>query len=196
MEQGSLEQWLVRPGPVVEERRLARLQRMAARPPAPAPAAQQLQDMDVDDAMPPPAPLASAPATTPQSEPKQPPPGRPETRSRKVPLVPAEVDPSFPSSLLTLPPAPASDVAPPGLPDHTLGVLPPAWAPIIARDTAEAVTRQGPYSQAYLAGQPSKRRKLNTEKKPRGDVGSLISRSLQVKLSGFWFCKVSFDTQP
>ena len=34
-------------------------------------------------------------------------------------------------------------------------------------------------SDAYLSGQPSKRRKLNAESKPRGDVTMLLQQSLQ-----------------
>merc|ERR1712203_1046108 len=49
-----------------------------------------------------------------------------------------------------------------------------------ARDTAEGGRAvQQPYSEAYLSGQPNKRRKLITEKKPRGEVSNIISRSLQ-----------------
>ena len=40
-------------------------------------------------------------------------------------------------------------------------------------------TRPNPYSDAYLSGQPSKRRKLNADSKPRGDVARLLSQSLQ-----------------
>ena len=41
------------------------------------------------------------------------------------------------------------------------------------------MTRSNPYSDAYLSGQPRKRRKLNADSKPRGDVNSLLSQSLQ-----------------
>ena len=48
------------------------------------------------------------------------------------------------------------------------------------RDTANGPgTRPNPYSDAYLSGQPSKRRKLNADSKPRGDVARLLSQSLQ-----------------
>lgn len=48
------------------------------------------------------------------------------------------------------------------------------------RDTANSPgTRPNPYSDAYLSGQPSKRRKLNADSKPRGDVSRLLSQSLQ-----------------
>ena len=134
-----------------------------------------------------------------------------------MPVVPPEVEPTFPTSLLAIPVTgtwlspvgivffvvvldllpllltstvvlrvicfPFIGPTPPGsgLADHALAVLPPSWAPIIARDTAEGGRAvQQPYSEAYLSGQPNKRRKLNTEKKPRGEVSNIISRSLQV----------------
>ena len=124
--------------------------------------------MEVDDSLPPVpvAPLLQQAATL------------PETR-RRPPVVPAEVEPAFPPSLLHMP-DPGASGPPPSLADRTLAVLPPAWAPIIARDTAEARGVQQPYSEAYLSGQPNKRRKLNCDKKPRGDVANIISRSLQV----------------
>merc|ERR1712173_463808 len=57
--------------------------------------------------------------------------------------------------------------------------LPPAWVPIISRDHALPTTSQAPNSDAYLSGQPSKRRKLNAECKPRGEVTRLIEQSLK-----------------
>ena len=64
-------------------------------------------------------------------------------------------------------------------PSPELGALPSAWLPIISADQAVPVVRSQPYSDAYLSGQPSKRRKLNAESKPRGDVGQLLQQSLQ-----------------
>merc|ERR1719209_641796 len=170
----SLERWLVRPGPQVEPLQAARRERVAARPsqaaraPPPPPQA-PMDDMDVDDGPPPPPSIA---------QPNVPPPSRPEGVRRR-PVVPPEAEPTFPASLLAIPVTPA--VQGEGLADRTLSVLPPAWAPIIARDTAEGRQVAQPYSDAYLAGQPNKRRKLNSEKKPgipmRGEA--VISSCLQ-----------------
>lgn len=38
--------------------------------------------------------------------------------------------------------------------------IPPGWAPIIARDMGSQSSSQRPLSDAYLAGMPSKRRRL------------------------------------
>ena len=140
------------------------------------PARQEPTQMDVDDSLP-----AVAAAPLQQQAAALPPVGR------RPPVVPAEVEPSFPPSLLHIP-DPGASGPPPSLADRTLAVLPPAWAPIIARDTAEARGVQPPYSEAYLSGQPNKRRKLNCDKKPRGDVENIISRSLQVGAGrkGWW----------
>lgn len=40
------------------------------------------------------------------------------------------------------------------------------------------VPRSNPYSDAYLSGQPSKRRKLNADSKPHGDVTRMLQQSL------------------
>jgi len=170
----TLERWLVRPGPQVAPLQAARTERMAARPPpasrAPPPPQAPMDDMDVDDGPPPPPPSAA--------QPDLPPPNRPEAVRRR-PVVPPEAEATFPASLLAIPVTPA--VQGDGLADRTLAVLPPAWAPIIARDSAEGRQVGQPYSDAYLAGQPNKRRKLNSERKPgipmRGEA--VISSCLQ-----------------
>lgn len=41
-----------------------------------------------------------------------------------------------------------------------LNGIPPGWAPIIARDMGSQSASQRPLSDAYLAGMPSKRRRL------------------------------------
>jgi len=180
VEQAQLEQWVVRPGQAVEDRQAARAERLASRRPT-QPTAPEPAEMDVDDERP---NQNQAPATTVQTQPA----GLPQSDNartqqervrRRLPVVPPEVEPTFPTSLLAIP---VTGPTPPGsgLADHALAVLPPSWAPIIARDTAEGGRAvQQPYSEAYLSGQPNKRRKLNTEKKPRGEVSNIISRSLQ-----------------
>lgn len=187
VEQGQLERWVVQPGQAVEDRQVARAERIASRrppqPPAPEPA-----EMDVDDERPSnQAQTTQAASNLVQNNPGLPPSGLPsvgnatqqETVRRRLPVVPPESEPSFPTSLLAIP---VTGPTPPGsgLADHALAVLPPTWAPIIARDTSEAGRpSQQPYSEAYLSGQPNKRRKLNSDKKPRGEVSNIISRSLQ-----------------
>merc|ERR1719184_199402 len=88
-------------------------------------------------------------------------------------IPPPDQDQTFPPSLLTVPSISSSTSLP------TMSSLPMAWVPIIARDHAMPTTSQAPHSDAYLAGQPSKRRKLNAECKPRGEVTRLIEQSLK-----------------
>merc|ERR1719186_1333130 len=52
-----------------------------------------------------------------------------------------------------------------------------ALLPIIAGD--QAVAGQQPHSDTYLSGQPSKKRRLNTQCKPMGQVRRTIEQSLQ-----------------
>lgn len=99
-----------------------------------------------------------------------------------IPVIPPEAGPGvFPASLLTVPVI--GDQG--GLePEGWHGAVPPAWVPIITRDVRQTVPRSTPYSDAYGSGQPSKRRKLNKEKKPRGEVRDVIADSLQEALEG------------
>lgn len=55
--------------------------------------------------------------------------------------------------------------------------LPPTWIPVITRDITRQRRQnpQGPYSDAYISGMSSKRRKLIAETKPSSDVPSLIT---------------------
>ncbi|KAJ9592525.1 hypothetical protein L9F63_015798, partial [Diploptera punctata] len=69
------------------------------------------------------------------------------------------------------------------LPDVLLGSqswhnsLPSEWVPIITRDTQRQRRQnpQPPFSDAYLAGMPSKRRKIVTTAKPQGSLSQIIS---------------------
>lgn len=68
------------------------------------------------------------------------------------------------------------------LPDVLLGseawhtTLPSDWVPIITRDTQRQRRQnpQPPFSDAYLAGMPSKRRKIVTSAKPQGSLSQII----------------------
>jgi hypothetical protein len=51
------------------------------------------------------------------------------------------------------------------------------WVPIISRDTQRQRRQnpQPPFSDAYLAGMPSKRRKIVTAAKPQGSLSKIIA---------------------
>ena len=83
--------------------------------------------------------------------------------------------PSFPTALLSMPLAGEETAA-----EGWQGAVPPEWVPIIARDSRQEAPPSGPHSDAYLSGQPPKRRRLNNDKKPRGDSRTLIADTLQV----------------
>ena len=95
-----------------------------------------------------------------------------EDTVRDIP--PVDQEPTFPPSLLSVPVLAGSETSNP-----SLSSLPSSWLPILSADQAVPVVRSQPYSDAYLSGQPSKRRKLNAESKPRGDVSRLLQQSLQ-----------------
>ncbi|XP_071443636.1 large proline-rich protein bag6-B [Hetaerina americana] len=65
--------------------------------------------------------------------------------------------------------------------DNWPTALPSEWVPIIARDSVRQ-RRQGsqpPFSDVYLAGMPSKRRKVVASSKRRGNVSQIISERVQ-----------------
>ncbi|XP_069694192.1 large proline-rich protein BAG6 isoform X2 [Periplaneta americana] len=72
------------------------------------------------------------------------------------------------------------------LPDVLLGsetwhsTLPSEWVPIITRDTQRQRRQnpQPPFSDAYLTGMPSKRRKIVTSAKPQGSLSQIIADSV------------------
>jgi len=151
VEQGDIERWVVA-SDMVEARKLAREARIAARSIPVANNAPEPVSMEVS----PPHVQESEPGTT-----------------RPVALIPPpEQDQAFPPSLLAVPSMTTSSLP-------SMSSLPAAWVPIIARDQAIPAGSQAPHSDAYLAGQPSKRRRLNTECKPRGEVQRLIEQSLK-----------------
>jgi len=151
VEQGDIARWVVA-SDMVEARKLAREARIAARSIPVANNASEPVSMEVS----PPHVQESETGTT-----------RPVAG-----IPPPEQNQVFPPSLLAVPSMTTSS-----LPSITS--LPAAWVPIIARDGAMPAGSQAPHSDAYLSGQPSKRRRLNTECKPRGEVQRLIEQSLK-----------------
>ena len=102
-----------------------------------------------------------------------------------VPVIPENPPtPSFPSALLTLPITTQTEVEPEGW----QGAVPPHWVPIIAHDSAQPTGENSPYSDAYISGQPPKRRRLNEEQKPHGRSANIISESLKVNIRLFSTC--------
>jgi len=157
------------------ERAAARQRRRPTRPSTePDPAEQFLTPpegsptrMDVDDAATPPTPDASkspSPSATPLV-----------LAALTIPPPTAAQAAAFPSALL----APAAVPGDPPAPAGWHAAMPPQWVPIVASDEIASVTRT-PFSDAYLSGQPPKRRKLND--KPRGDVSRVIAESIDEAL--------------
>lgn len=64
--------------------------------------------------------------------------------------------------------------------------LPPTWLPVITRDLTRQRRQspQGPYSDAYISGMSSKRRKLIAETKPPSNVESLIADGVRQAFHG------------
>ncbi|CAH1106518.1 unnamed protein product [Psylliodes chrysocephalus] len=61
------------------------------------------------------------------------------------------------------------------------GQVPEDWVPIITRDAQKQRRQnpQGPFSDAYLSGMPSKRRKIVNNSKPHGSLPQVISESVR-----------------
>jgi len=153
VEQGDIERWVVT-SDMVEARRVAREQRIAGR---------NVTVSETDRAEPESMEVSPSSVTEPE-----------EVIRRPVTVIPPpDQEQSFPSSLLTVPSITTTTNLP------SIPSLPSAWVPIISRDHAMPTTSQAPHSDAYLSGQPSKRRKLNAECKPRGEVHRLIEQSLK-----------------
>eukprot|EP00092_Neocalanus_flemingeri_P028334 GFUD01030771.1.p1 GENE.GFUD01030771.1~~GFUD01030771.1.p1 ORF type:complete len:889 (+),score=361.49 GFUD01030771.1:209-2668(+) len=151
VEQREVERWVVTTD-MVETRKVAREARLATRN---SQADREPVSMEVSP------PLVVQEAGT--------------VNARNISMVPPpEQDPTFPPSLLAVPPITSPT---PAL--SSLSALPAAWLPIIARDQTVTASSNQPHSDAYLSGQPSKRRRLDTECKPRGEVRRMIEQSLQ-----------------
>ena len=151
VEQGDIERWVVA-SDMVEARKLAREARIAAR------------SIPVANTAPEPVSMEVSPPHVQEAE---------TGTTRHAALIPPpEQDQAFPPSLLAVPSMTTSSLP-------SMSSLPAAWVPIIARDQAIPAGSQAPHSDAYLAGQPSKRRRLNNECKPRGEVQRLIEQSLK-----------------
>ncbi|BES99829.1 Domain of unknown function (DUF3538) [Nesidiocoris tenuis] len=70
------------------------------------------------------------------------------------------------------------------LPDVIIDVH-PEWVPIISRDRERQRRQavQGPLSDAYLSGMPSKRRKIVSSAKPQGSLARVISESMSTAIT-------------
>jgi len=167
----TVEQSVIAPMVVTSEQaveRAAARQRRRPSPPADTEPTEQFLTppegsptrMDVDD------------AATPDSGKSPSPTGTPLVLAALSIPPPTAPPAAFPSALLAPVTPPEEAPAPAGW--HA--ALPPQWVPIVAGDEM-ATVNGSPFSDAYLSGQPSKRRKLND--KPRGEVTKVIAESLE-----------------
>jgi len=147
-DQEQVRSWIVTPGQGAERRR-QRHQRMSSTTPA-APPVVENPEIDSEESM-----------------------DVSENASVLTEIPPPDQEVVFPQSLLSVPVLSSSTPA-----SGDMSSLPSSWIPIIARDQGAPVPRSNPYSDAYLSGQPSKRRKLNADSKPHGDVSRMLQQSL------------------
>ncbi|KAF6212595.1 hypothetical protein GE061_013121 [Apolygus lucorum] len=127
-------------------------------------------------------------------------------RMASGPVPPASLNPEPSVATAAVTPPPSMDVVPPQpttpqpmevednvvvaeqlteeLPDVILDVH-PDWVPIITRDRERQRRQaaQGPLSDAYLSGMPSKRRKIVSSNKPQGSLSRVISESMSSAIS-------------
>ncbi|KAL1396529.1 hypothetical protein pipiens_000034, partial [Culex pipiens pipiens] len=125
---------------------------------------------------------SAAPTTTPPAS--APPASRTTTNSDDVTMtVPlAVVDPQVPPPLADEEDLPSVAVGSEQWHAH----LPQNWLPVITRDIARQRRQnpQGPFTDAYISGMSSKRRKLIAETKPPSDVPSLIADNVREAFHG------------
>ncbi|XP_067008462.2 large proline-rich protein BAG6 [Anabrus simplex] len=122
---------------------------------------------------------------------------QPETVNAEVRPEPMEMDTNIGEPRATPPPPLEAEhitstlaMDTESLPDVVLGseawhnVLPSEWVPIITRDTQRQrrQSTQPPFSDAYLSGMPSKRRKVVTSAKPQGNMSQIITESVRRSL--------------
>uniref|UniRef100_A0A0K8TD43 Large proline-rich protein BAG6 n=1 Tax=Lygus hesperus TaxID=30085 RepID=A0A0K8TD43_LYGHE len=127
-------------------------------------------------------------------------------RMASGPVPPSSLNPEPSVATAAVTPPPSMDVVPPQsttpqpmevednvvvaeqlteeLPDVILDVH-PDWVPIITRDRERQRRQaaQGPLSDAYLSGMPSKRRKIVSSNKPQGSLSRVISESMSSAIS-------------
>ncbi|XP_066907198.1 large proline-rich protein BAG6 isoform X4 [Halyomorpha halys] len=123
------------------------------------------------------------------------PPPPPPLLSSPLPVPPILVPSAIPSVTMQ---QSLSDQIPDQLPDVILGAeqwhntVPPDWVPIISRDRERQRRQavQGPLSDAYLAGMPSKRRKVVASSKPHGNLARVISESMNTALGAAGVARV------
>ncbi|KAL9701474.1 hypothetical protein quinque_004915 [Culex quinquefasciatus] len=130
--------------------------------------------------------VAAAPSAAPTTAPpaSAPPASRTTTNGDDVTMtVPlAVVDPQVPPPLADEEDLPSVAVGSEQWHAH----LPQNWLPVITRDIARQRRQnpQGPFTDAYISGMSSKRRKLIAETKPPSDVPSLIADNVREAFHG------------